>query len=310
MSDRTVRYTFDDPGYPDALKRIPNPPPVVTLRAPLPARRAVAIAGARSATAESIAAAETIATALAKAGIVVVSGGAIGVDAAAHRAAMAAGGATWVVAPSGRARVVPPRHRELFEAVAASEDSRMIWPFEDDAEVDTRNFIYRNSLLVGLSEAVVVIQARLKSGSRNTVLWGHSFRRPVWVTTSRFGDLRFAGSVLDVELGKAKALGSLDQLTRSLGLGPELNRRDRKCAPASKSRTVLATPPGPLFTASWSEQEKEVFSVTSATPEHIDEIADRTTLNAASAVTALLTLSLKDVVVEGPDGFFRRTSVT
>ena len=95
---------------------------------------------------------------LAAAGVVVVSGGALGIDGAAHRGALEAGGRTWVVAPTGHERCFPPEHAGLFAEIARGPGA-MIWPFAPALLATGRAFLARNRVLVALADAVVVVQA-------------------------------------------------------------------------------------------------------------------------------------------------------
>jgi DNA processing protein len=308
-----IRYQLDHRDYPEALRELPNPPAVLTASGPLEPRRAIAIVGSRQAGDEARAFAHDLAYQLASAGIVVVSGGAVGVDAAAHRGALEAGGTTWVVSPTGKDRVYPAEHRALFEEIARSEDSRMIWSFPDDAKGTTQNLLFRNGVLAALSEALVVIQAHHQSGSRNACNWARDLGRPVWAMTAAPWMLSFCGSSLDIELGLARPLCSPRQLMKALGLGygtqpPQLALPLPTNGRARANVRIPETPPEPLVAEPWTEDEKSVFSALSTAPRHVDQIVDRTGLQVPPVVTALLTLSLKDVVVEGPDGFFRRRS--
>jgi DNA processing protein len=310
-----VKLEFDHPAYPQRLRALPNPPRVLTTSGPLDARRAIAIVGSRRAMADSLAFAHDLAFQLAKAGVVVVSGGAIGVDGAAHRGALAAGGITWVVSPTGKNHLYPPRHRELFEAVARSDQSRMIWPFPDDQKEIPGAFLYRNGVLAALSETLVVVQARLQSGSRNAVSWARDLGRPVWAMTAFPWVKEFAGSSAEIEHGRAKALCSPAQLLRALGLGPPVGSPQLPlCSPetarARPAARIPTPPPIPPDTGSWTADENLVFSNLWTDPMHMDQIVEATGLAVPPAATALLTLALKDVVVEGPDGFFRRRTAS
>ena len=310
-----IRYELGHPDYPHALRSLPNPPPVLTTSGPLEARRAVAIVGARSAGDEARAFAHDLAFQLASAGIVVVSGGATGIDAAAHRGALEAGGTTWVVNPTGKNRVSPREHCELFAEIASSEDSRMIWPFDDDAGALPSNYLFRNGVLAALSEALVVIQARLQSGSRNACGWARDLGKPVWAMTAAPWMPSFCGSSVDIELGLARPLVAPRQLLRALGLGystdaPQLPLPYRENGRASANVRIPETPPEAPVEEPWTETETTVFTALSTAPRHIDQIVDRTGLQVPPVATALLTLSLKDVVVEGPDGFYRRRLAT
>jgi DNA processing protein len=310
-----VLITIADPAYPAALRQLPNPPQRLTTSGPLSCGRAVAIVGSRRATEEALAFAYDLAFKLAKAGIIVVSGGALGADGAAHRGAIAGGGATWVVSPTGKDRVYPPQHRELFAQIERSEHSRMIWCFGDGESQTEHSFLYRNSVLAALSEVLVVVQAHFKSGSRNATGWARSLGRPVWAVTAAPWMTGFAGSLSEIEEEKAKPLCSAAQLFRELKLDPpdDLHHgapETEKNGRAPFSRGARKPPPKPPETGSWSPEERLIFSKLLMRPVHIDQIVAQTALPARSAVTALLTLSLKDVVVEGPDRFFRRKSAT
>ena len=312
-----IKIKLKDSAYPEALRSLPNPPPTLTTSGPLEVGRAVAIVGSRSASEESMAFAYDLAFQLAKVGIIVVSGGAIGVDGSAHRGAIAAGGATWVVSPTGKDHVYPPQHRDLFAEVAASERSRMIWCFGDQAIQKERSFLYRNGVLVALSEVLVVVQATFASGSRNAANWARSLKKPVWAVTAAPWMTAFGGSLDEIRHKRAQPLCSAEQLFEELGLptpvrvvdGVDGAVRPKKHGRAPFSRRASAPPPGPVDAGGWSADEKLIFSRLLTHPLHVDQIADRTALPAGSTATALLTLSLKDVVVEGPDGFFRRRSV-
>lgn len=129
-------------------------------------RARVAIVGARRATSEGLARAGALAHALAERGVVVVSGGAYGIDAAAHRGALAAGGQTVAVLGTGLDVTYPERHHELFEQVARS--GALVTSFAAGTPPRRGNFVARNAIISGLSQVVVVIEAELRSGSLST----------------------------------------------------------------------------------------------------------------------------------------------
>ena len=189
----------------------------------------------------------------------------------------------------------------------------MIWPFDDDTSSCRDNLLYRNGVLAALSEALVVIQAHHQSGSRNACGWARDLGRPVWAMTAAPWMTSFCGGSTDIELGLAQPLCSTRQLLKALGLGhpvhaPQLALPLPTSGRARANVRIPETPPEPPSPKGLTPEENAVFSVLSRTPKHIDQIVDRTGLQVPPVVTALLTLSLKDVVVEGPDGFFRRRS--
>jgi DNA processing protein len=155
----------DEPGFPQLLREITNPPSCLWTRGNLSVLgpTAVAVVGARAASREGLEIAYQIAADLARAGITVVSGLARGVDAAAHRGALDARGNTIAVLGTGIDRVYPAENKVLHETIAAS--GLLITEFPPGAPPDLFHFPQRNRIISGLSRAVVVVEAREKSGS-------------------------------------------------------------------------------------------------------------------------------------------------
>ena len=306
-----------DAAYPRSLLHL-DEPPALTVSGPLAAgRRVVAIVGSREATKEACAFTHALAYHLAKAQVVVASGGAQGVDAMAHIGALKAG-STWCVACTGRGAVFPPSNRALFEEIEASAAARMIWPLPDGTPKDVHTPRYRNGVLVGLAECVVVVQAAMQSGSRNAATWARRLDRRLFFVPSLPWDQAYAGSIQEAARGDAETLWSIEYLFAKLELpAPDLTdpgaawsgimppsapvRRSRRRVPAYAQPPLFPVDPG-----AWTDDEKHVFSKLSMAPIQQDRIIDLSGLPTSSTLTALLTLSLKDVVVEGPDGFFRR----
>ena len=313
-----------DPSYPQRVLDLEEPPELTvsggTASGPTASEgtassafdanvRTVAVVGSRNADERGRKWAYSLAARLARAGVVVVSGGAQGIDAAAHEGAMSEG-ATWCVACTGSdARPFPHFHHALFRRIARSNRSRMIWPFPATKEKDAITPRKRNRVLVALADAVVVIQARIASGSLNAAACADELRRPLYVVTSRPWDWEFQGSRKLIMEG-ATPLHSHDQLFRDLGLPVPIIRDHMPQLPAIRAfkrrgrSYAPATPPEPDSTPLTAE-ESRIKSVLSRAPTQQDKIVAKSGLDASSTLTALLTLSLRDVVVEGPDGFFR-----
>jgi len=314
-----VKLRPHDPAYPPLLCHL-DEPPTITVSGPLEKdRRAVAIVGSRSATREACAFAHALAYHLARADIIVVSGGAVGIDRVAHEGALVAGGTTWSVACNGRgAEPFPPENEELFRRIEHSSSSRMIWPFPHHTEKDKYTPRFRNGVLVGLAECVVVVQAGVQSGSRNAIAWARRLGRRLFLVPSTPWDAAYEGTMMEGAGGGAETLWSMEQLFHELGL-PRPDLSDPAAAwngivqRAKPFRRVRRRPQTysqpPLFEvdpSTWTPEETTVFSKLSIAPIQTDTIVELAGLPTSSTLTALLTLSLKDVVVEGPDGFFRR----
>jgi DNA processing protein len=153
------------PEYPALLAAIADPPACIWTRGDLSVfnRVAVAVIGARAASREGLIAARDIAFDLARSGVVVVSGLARGIDSAAHQGALDGGGQTIAVLGTGIDRVYPAENGELFEAIAAS--GLLVTEFPLGAAPEDWHFPRRNRIISGLSKAVVVVEAKEKSGS-------------------------------------------------------------------------------------------------------------------------------------------------
>ncbi len=164
-----ARYLFHDlPDYPPLLREIEGAPPILILRgdAKIAMRPAVAIVGARNASAAAVKLSRTFANELADAGLTVVSGLARGIDGAAHQGALAAGsagGGTIGVIASGIDVTYPPDHAALQEQVA--QEGLLITEFAPGTEPLARHFPARNRIIAGLAAGTLVVEAAPKSGS-------------------------------------------------------------------------------------------------------------------------------------------------
>ena len=168
----------EDPEYPHGLDRLPGAHPVVFLRGAWErCGWRVAIVGSRGATAEGTRIAFHLAASLAKRGVEILSGLAVGIDGAAHRGALHAGGRTGAVLGTSIDRCYPPEHRELQEEVAASVGLLTERPI--GAPVTKSAFASRNRLLAALSDAVLVVEGLPGSGALITARHARSMNRPV-----------------------------------------------------------------------------------------------------------------------------------
>lgn len=170
----------DDPGYPDRLRGIPAPPKSLWFRGRLPAtgERLFAIVGARAATAAGCGRSRDVAFGLGGAGAAIVSGGAFGIDAAAHEGAMASGAATFAVLGCGTDVVYPDRHAKLFARVAAS--GGLLSEYRPGTPPRAGQFPARNRIIAGLADGVIVVEAALRSGALITARLGRELGRPLF----------------------------------------------------------------------------------------------------------------------------------
>ena len=170
--DETGAYPVfrGEPGYPAPLLPIDHPPDVLFVRGtlPKPGARAVAVVGARACTRYGLNQARLISKGLAQAGVCVVSGLARGIDGAAHQGALDGGGPTVAVLGSGVNRVYPPENKELAQRILAGGGA-ILSELHPLAPPLAHHFPVRNRIIAGLSNALLLIEARQKSGTHTTV---------------------------------------------------------------------------------------------------------------------------------------------
>ncbi|MFF0379145.1 DNA-processing protein DprA [Actinoplanes missouriensis] len=177
-----VHTLFDD-AYPARLRDIWQMPPIVFTRGSLAEdRRAVAVVGTRQPTDRGLATAESVASALADAGVTVVSGLAMGIDTAAHTAALRAGGRTVAVIGTGVNRYYPALNRELQDRIV--DEGLVLSQFWPDAGPTKHSFPMRNAVMSGYAAATVVVEAAHQSGARIQARLALEHGRPVVLTDS------------------------------------------------------------------------------------------------------------------------------
>jgi DNA processing protein len=179
QSPGTRMVTVTDPDYPTNLRRVGGRPLFLFLRGDLQRSdaRAVAVVGTRQASREGLHAAGDISATLAQAGITVISGLAAGIDTAAHRAALAAGGRTIASIGTGVNRVFPPENSRLADTITRA--GALVSRFWPDAPPRSASFPMRNVVTSGLALATVVVEAGPTSGARLQARLAVEQRRPV-----------------------------------------------------------------------------------------------------------------------------------
>jgi len=203
-------------GYPPLLSRIDDPPGLLFVRGTIEPcdSLAVAIVGARHATAYGLKLAEQLGGSLARAGYTVVSGLARGIDAAAHRGALAAGGRTLAVLGSGVLNVYPPEHGDLARQVIDSGAAMSELP--PLAEPMPGTFPQRNRIVSGLSLGVVVVQAAERSGALITARLAGEQGREVFAVPGAI-DCRMSRGCHRLIRDGAKLVESVDDILEELG---------------------------------------------------------------------------------------------
>jgi DNA processing protein len=173
------QITVRDPGFPAVLRQVPEPVACLWFagQLPDPRQQAVAMVGSRAATRSACRLACDMAASLARHGYAVISGGALGIDAAAHRGALSAGGPTYAVLGCGVDVLYPDRHGPLFAEIASS--GGLLSEYPPGTPPRPGQFPVRNRLVAALGQATVVVEARQASGALITARLARQAGRPV-----------------------------------------------------------------------------------------------------------------------------------
>lgn len=204
--------------------------------------RGVALVGARAATSYGERCASELAYGLARADVTVVSGGAFGIDAAAHRGALAAGGTTVLVSAGGLDQPYPSAHRALFERVA--EGGLLISESPPGAAPQKHRFLSRNRLIAALSSATVIVEAAPRSGALNTAAHCVAIGRALLAVPGPITSAMSAGchALIRREVNAASLVTSVDDVLELVG---HIGETERQCSlPVASDRPGDALDPG------------------------------------------------------------------
>ena len=273
-----------DPDYPELLGHIGQPPPVIYLygNSALLAMTSVAIVGSRAATSYGLRVGQIISRELATSGLCVVSGMAMGIDAAAHSGALEADGATIGVLGCGLDVVYPRGNKRLFDRLRTS--GLLISEYPLGTPPEGFRFPARNRIIAGLSRAVVVVEASKKSGSLITVQHALEQGREIFAVPGQVDSVKSAGTHWLVQQGATLAVSAADVISH-LGLDPGC--------------TVLKS--APISDKSELAPDLEaVLAIIEPYPQSRDALLQRSGLNGAAFNEALLTLELKGLVETTP----------
>jgi DNA processing protein len=281
--------TEGDERYPRILREIHDPPGVLFLRGSLKPQDALAIGivGTRHGTQYGLGQAERLAGSLARAGLTIISGLARGIDAAAHRGALAAGGRTLAVLASGVLNIYPPEHEKLAAEVAAH--GALLSESPSHAQPMGGTFPQRNRLISGLSLGVIVVEAPDRSGALITARHAMEQGREVFAVPGRV-DSRTARGCHRLIRDGAKLVESADDVLEELG--PLVEAAPREDGPPIHHPAELML----------NELEQKVLSAVANDPTSIDQIVAQSGLPVARVLSTISVLEMRRLV--------RRTSGT
>ena len=272
---------WDDEDYPRRLREVANPPPLIYVRGALVDKDdwAVAIVGTRRASAYGKEVTRELSGALASAGVTVVSGLARGVDAAAHVAALEAGGRTIAVLGSGLDKIYPYEHTTLAGQIVNSGAVISDYPLGTPPE--SNNFPARNRIISGLALGVIVVEAGDESGALITAGIAAEQGREVFAVPGNIFNRTSRGPNRLIQEGAKVVLKAEDVLE-------ELNLK--MVAYHAEARAQL-----PLLDGA-DEDERKLLAHLSAEPLHADELSALVSLPIAAVSSALAMMELKGLV--------------
>lgn len=277
--------TLWDDRYPRLLREIYDPPVILWLRGDLSRTddRAVAIVGTRRASDYGRRVAHEFAFELARRGYTIVSGLAYGIDIAAHRAALEAGGRTIAILGSGVDNIYPARHRSVADRISDGGGA-VISEFELGARPDAPHFPRRNRLIAGLSLGTVVVEARDTGGALLTAWLANEQNRTVFAVPAPIMSNAGTGTNQLIRKGYAALVTGVGDIVAELE--PQLEE-----LPVGSFE-----PPSPSPSPDLSGPELALYEALGSEPLPLDVICDRSGMDASTALVYLLSLEFKGAV--------------
>jgi len=330
--------TLADSVYPPALLTMPDPPPLLYVKGRLDLlhARAVAIVGSRSATPQGIDDARRFAHTLSDAGLVIVSGLALGIDGAAHRGGLSGPGGTIAVIGTGADLVYPPLHHALAHEIATNGTIVSEWPLGTPAR--PANFPQRNRLIAGLASGVLIVEAAMRSGSLITARFANEMGRDVFAIPGSIHAPLSRGCHRMIKQG-AKLVETPEDILEEFGIAIPVEaptaqaskpRRRDKARPAEEARTEPASSEFALelqsasgstsgtrrkpASASWASASvklanpdtERLLDALGHSPATLEILAERTEMDGATLQSLLLQLELSGRIGALPGGRFTR----
>jgi len=298
---------LDDGVYPDLLREIYDPPITLYVKGAWEAcldQPCVAVVGSRRCSTYGQNAALMLARDLAQRGVTVVSGFARGIDAAAHRGALEAGGRTVAVLGTGMGEFYPRDHKRLADEIL-DRGGAIVTQFPLGTPPVAENFPYRNRIISGLSLGVVVVEAAENSGSLITARLAIEQNREVFAVPGNITSRNSFGTNYLIKGAGAKLVQQWQDIASELP--PQIAARLLPPPFSDKRREKSLADQLSLVPYGLSRSETLVLKLLTAdTPEHIDALVDRTKLSISDLTAALLALEMKDLIRALPGRCFVR----
>jgi DNA processing protein len=276
------------------LLDIPDPPPLLYVKGTLRPEDTLAIAlvGSRKSTPYGVRIAERLASSLARVGLTVVSGLARGIDAAAHRGALKAGGRTIAVMANGLSEIYPPEHDKLADEIA--ENGAVVTEMPMRQGPLSELFPRRNRIISGLSLGVVIVEAAPRSGSLLTARHAMEQNREVFAVPGPVDSLLSRGCHGLIRDG-ARLVETVDDILEELGpLVREIRPTDGTTAVRHPAELTL------------NELERSILGSLDDLPKPVDELIAMTGLGASQVMATLSVLEMRRLIKRAPGNMFVR----
>lgn len=301
----------DDADYPRLLRHIPDPPPVLWVRGQLREDDALAlgVVGSRKCTHYGREQADRFAMQCAEAGLCIVSGGAHGIDGAAHRAALLAGGRTLAVLGSGLGDPYPKAHHELFDQIVAADQGAVVSELPMQAPPLAEHFPRRNRIISGLALGVLVVEAAKRSGALITArLCVEEHGRELLAVPGRVDSRASEGCHKIIREGWATLATNAADVLDALGEAGQLLKRgvEHRHDEAPDESTARYDS---LFEENLTDAQRRIVDALDE-PRTLDQLTTWTGLPAAQLQADLTVLELRGTLRRAQGLFHRRQRTT
>ncbi|HEX3230875.1 MAG TPA: DNA-processing protein DprA [Pyrinomonadaceae bacterium] len=297
---------LDDGVYPTLLRETYDPPVVLYVKgawAECFDRACVAIVGSRRCSTYGQNAALMLSRELAQRGVTIVSGLARGIDAAAHRGALEAGGRTVAVMGTGLDQVYPRDHRKLADEIL-KHNGALITQFPLGTPPVSENFPYRNRVISGLSLGTLVVEAAENSGSLITARLAMEQNREVFAVPGNITSRNSFGTNYLIKGAGAKLVQQWQDVATEL---PAEIAAELLPPPSRKKKKGELVDQLQLTPSDLNEHERAIFKLlTTDTPQQIDALAESTRLSITQLTAALLSLEMRELIRALPGKCFVR----
>ncbi len=297
--------TYIDKGYPEKLKNIYQPPAVLYALGNSDMLNDIiftGMVGARRSDSYGIRMAETIAAEIGQTGVGIVSGGAIGIDAASHRGALRAKAPTVAVLGSGLDKLYPKENIKLFEEIIENGGA-VVSEYPFGMEPLAGNFPRRNRIIAGLSTALVVVRAAKRSGSLITASQALNEGISVFSVPGNIDDRLSGGTNELIRDGAIPLLSPMDVVDELIAKAPDffVRENDRREERKAKKRKETALKEKKLKLDGLSEYEKEIVSIIASGKATANLIEENISFEAYRLTALLGMMEIKGLIKKGPD---------